>query len=48
MLKKGDQVNQLVERCIDNKLMAALKNVVTLDHEAISLEDFGKLFEEEK
>ena len=46
MLKKGDQVNQLVERCIDNKLMAALKNVVTLDHEAISLEDFGKLFEE--
>ena len=48
MLKKGDQVNQLVERCIDNKLMAALKNVVTLDHEAISLEDFGKLFEENK
>lgn len=48
MLKKDDQVNQLIERCIDNKLMAALKNVVTLDHEAISLEDFGKLFEENK
>lgn len=48
MLKKPEQVNQLTDRCIENKLTKALKNVVTLDHEAISVEDFGKLFEEKK
>lgn len=48
MLKKPEQVNQLTDRCIENKLTAALKNVVTLDHESISVEDFGKLFEEKK
>lgn len=45
MLKKREQVNGLVERCIDQKLTAALKNVVTLTHKAISLDDFQKLFE---
>ena len=45
MLKKKDQVNGLIERCIDNKLTAALKNVVTLEHKGISVEDFGKLFD---
>lgn len=44
MLKKKEQVNSLVERCIDAKLMEALKNVVTLNHKTISAEDFGKLF----
>lgn len=44
MLKKKEQVNSLVERCIDSKLMTALKNVVTLNHKSISVEDFGKLF----
>lgn len=44
MLKKKEQVSSLVERCIDSKLMAALKNVVTLNHKSISVEDFGKLF----
>lgn len=44
MLKKKEQVNSLVERCIDSKLMAALKNVVALNHKSISVEDFGKLF----
>lgn len=44
MLKNKDQVNSLVERCIENKLTAALKNVVKLEHQAISVEDFGKLF----
>ncbi len=48
MLKKREQVNSLVERCIDAKLTAALKNVVTLDHKAISREDFMKFFEENK
>lgn len=44
MLKNKEQVNGLLERCIENKLIAVLKNVVTLDHKNISVEDFGKLF----
>lgn len=44
MLKKKEQVNALVERSIDTKLTAALKEVVTLNHKSISLEDFGKMF----
>ena len=45
MLKKPEQVNGLVERCIENKLTAALKNVVTLEHESTTLADFQKFFE---
>ncbi len=48
MLKKREQVNSLVERSIDAKLTAALKSVVTLEHKAISREDFMKFFEENK
>lgn len=48
MLKKPEQVRGLVDRCIENKLVAALKNVVTLDRRPVSLDDFGKLFEEPK
>ncbi|MBR2862163.1 MAG: trigger factor [Bacteroidaceae bacterium] len=44
MLKKKEQAQALVERSIDTKLTAALKNVVTLEHKSISVEDFGKLF----
>lgn len=44
MLKNENQVNGLVERCVEQKLTAALKNVVTLDHKSISIEDFQKLF----
>lgn len=44
MLKKKEQVNALVERSIDTKLTAALKEVVTLNRKPISLEDFGKMF----
>lgn len=46
MLKHREQVNGLVERCIDQKLTAALKNVVNLNHKPVSAEDFTKLFEE--
>lgn len=45
MLKNKQQVHSLVERSIDVKLVAALKNVVNLNRKAISVEDFGKLFE---
>ena len=44
MLKKREQVNALVERCIDTKLVEAVKSVVTLDHKSISVEDFSKMF----
>lgn len=44
MLKKKEQVNSLVERCIETKLIAALKSVVKLDHKTVSVEEFGKLF----
>lgn len=45
MLKNREQVNALVERCIDQKLTEALKNVITLNHKAISAEDFTKMFD---
>ena len=44
MLKKQDQVESLVNRSVENKLSAALKNVVKLNHKEISVEDFNKLF----
>lgn len=45
MLKNKDQVNGLVERCVDMKLTTALMNVVTLNHKSISQADFAKMFE---
>ena len=45
MLKHQEQANMLVERCIDQKLIEALKPVVTLNHKAISAEDFTKMFD---
>lgn len=44
MLKKKEQVNALLERCIDMKLTEALKGIVTLNHKNISVEDFRKMF----
>lgn len=46
MLKNQQQVQGLVERAIDEKLAAALKNVVALDHKAVSVEEFQKLFQD--
>lgn len=43
MLKKPEQVDQLVNQAADRKLMKALKEVVTLDTKEISFEDFSKL-----
>ncbi|MBO5699408.1 MAG: trigger factor [Bacteroidaceae bacterium] len=48
MLKNKQQAQSLIERSIETKLVAALKNVVNLNRKAISVEDFGKLFEENK
>ncbi len=44
MLKKEDQLRGLVERVAENKIYEALKGVVKMDEQAISHEDFGKLF----
>lgn len=45
MLKNKQQVQSLIERSIETKLVAALKNVLNLNHKAVSAEEFGKLFE---
>ena len=45
MLKDKNQVNGLVERCIDTKLALAVKPVVTLNHKTVSVEEFNKLFQ---
>jgi len=45
MLKNKQQAQQLIERSIETKLVAALKNVLNLNHKAVSAEEFGKLFE---
>ena len=44
MLKKQEQAESLLNRSVENKLAAALKDVVKLNHKEISVEDFNKLF----
>ncbi len=46
MLKKQGNVQGFVDRAIEVKLSAALKNVVTLDKKEISLDDFNKMMGE--
>ena len=46
MLKKRENVAGLVDRAVDVKLTAALKNVVKLDEKEISMEDFQKMLQE--
>lgn len=43
LLKQRDTVNQFAERAVDEKLVAAIKPVVKLNHKEISLEDFNKM-----
>jgi len=45
MMKKEDNVQSFVDRSIDLKLIAALKNVVKLNEKKVSLDDFNKLME---
>ncbi len=47
LLSDENQRKSLVARTIDTKLSSALKNVVTLNHKEVSLEEFNKLFEKE-
>ena len=46
MLKKRENVDGLVDRAVDVKLTAALKNVVKLNEKDINLEDFQKMLQE--
>lgn len=46
MLKDDKSLEQVVERAIDVKLIAALKGVVKLDEKSISLDDFNKMMQE--
>lgn len=45
MMKNRESVDGLVDRAIDVKLTAILKDVVKLDEKEISLDDFNKLWE---
>ena len=45
MLKKRETVDNLIDRCIEVKLGAALKEKVTLVEKAVSAEEFNKSFE---
>ena len=45
MLKKKETVNNLVNRVVENKLVAALKAQVTVENKTVSLEEFNKMFE---
>lgn len=46
MLKKRENVDGLVDRAVDLKLITALKGVVKLDEKDITLEDFQKMLQE--
>ena len=46
MLKKEENVQGFVDRAIDQKLIAVMKNVVKLDEKTVSLDDFNKLMSE--
>lgn len=46
MLKERKNIDSLVDRAIDVKLIAALKNVVTLNAKSVSLDDFNKMMQE--
>lgn len=45
MLKKRETVDGLVNRAIETKLAAAIKEQVTLKNENVTVEEFNKLFE---
>lgn len=45
MLKERKSVDMLVDRAVDQKLMQALKGVVTLSNKSITLDEFNKLME---
>ena len=47
-LKKQEQVEGLVARCVEEKLGEKLQSVVTLDKKTVTLDEFNKLYETNK
>ena len=45
-LKKRENVDNFVDRAVEQKLMAALKNVVKLNQKEVTLDEFNKLMQE--
>ncbi len=45
MIKKRENIEGLVDRAIDQKLIAALKTAVKLNEKTVTIEEFNKLFE---
>lgn len=45
MLKKRETVDNLIDRCVEVKLGAAVKEAVKLDEKTVSAEEFNKMFE---
>ena len=45
-LKKRENVDQLVERALDVKIVEAYKAVVKLDNKTVSLDEFNKLVQD--
>ena len=45
MLKKKESIEGLVNRAIETRLAASLKQTVKLDEKSVSLEEFNKMFE---
>lgn len=48
MLKDKERINSLVERANEEKIVAAIKAVVTLNVKEVTPEEFYKMFEEQK
>jgi len=46
MIKDKKNIDNIVDRAIDMKLIAVLKNVVKLNEKSISLDDFNKMMQE--
>ena len=44
MLKKRENIDGLVNRCIEDKLAKALKAKVKLNEKTVSIDEFGKMF----
>ncbi len=45
MMKKGENVDNLVDRAIDTKLTEALKKVVKLNEKSVTLDEFNKMMQ---
>jgi trigger factor len=48
MLKKEETVHRLIDKSVETKLTGLLKEKLTLEFKTVTIEEFQKLFEEEK